>query len=104
MESRLDDIRSANGEVYGISADSPFCLAKWAEQEGYSFPLLSDYGKETIQAYDVVVPEVLGLKGVPKRSAFLVDAEGKLAHAELVEVRGEIPDLEGFIERMKALG
>ena len=104
MESRLDEIRAANGEVFGISADSPFSLAKWAEQEGYTFPLLSDFGKEVIQAYGVMIPEVRGIKGVPKRSAFLIGKDGALARMELVETRGEIPDLDGFISDMKKLG
>lgn len=103
MESRLDEISQANGLVFGLSADSPFSLDKWAEQEGYTFPLLSDFGKEVIQAYDVMIPDVRGIKGVPKRSAFLVDAEGNLAKQELVEERGAIPDLDGFIGEMKTL-
>ena len=105
MESRLSEIRGANGQVYGISADSPFSLAKWAEQEGYTFDLLSDFSKDVIRAYDVVVPEApaLNLKGLPKRSAFLVDQDGKLVKQELVEVRGAIPDLDGFIDAMKGL-
>ena len=103
MESRLAEIRAANGAVFGISADSPFSLAKWAEQEGYTFPLLSDFGKEVIRAYDVLLPDVLGLKGVPKRSAFLIDKAGVLAQMERVETRGAIPDLDGFIAKLKSL-
>ena len=103
MESRLAEIRGANGEVFGISADSPFSLAKWGELEGYTFPLLSDFGKRTIQDYDVMVPDVRGIIGVPKRSAFLVGKDGKLVKQELVEVRGEIPDLDAFIDEMKRL-
>ena len=103
MESRLDEIRQSNGEVFGLSADSPFSLDKWAELEGYTFPLLSDFGKEVIQAYDVMIPDVRGIKGVPKRSAFLLDKDGKLVKQELVETRGEIPDLDGFIGEMKGM-
>ena len=103
MESRLNEIRGANGQVFGISADSPFSLAKWAEQEGYTFDLLSDFGKITTKAYDVLLPDVRGIVGVPKRSAFLVDKEGKLVQQELVETPGAIPDLDGFINKMKSL-
>jgi glutaredoxin-dependent peroxiredoxin len=103
VESRLTAIRAANGEVIGLSADSPFSLAKWAEQEGYSFTLASDFGKETIRAYGVYNENVRGIKGVPKRSAFLVDKEGRLVQQEIVEEAGKIPDLEGFIARMQTL-
>lgn len=104
MESRLKEIRSANGIVLGISADSPFSLAKWAEQEGYSFTLLSDFGKDTMRAYDVVHAELAGLKEVPKRSAFLIDKNGILTRQEISEDAKIIPDLDGFIEQMKSLG
>lgn len=103
MESRLQDIRGANGEVLGISADSPFTLGKWAEQEGYTFPLLSDFGKETIQAYDVMYPSLVGLKGVPKRSAFLIDKDGKLVRQEVCEDAKVLPDLDGFISTLQSL-
>lgn len=104
MESRLNEIRNSNGVVLGISADSPFTLAKWAEQEGYSFPLLSDFGKDTVRAYDVLHPELAGLKEVPKRSAFLIDKNGGLVRQEISENAKIIPDLDGFIEQMKSLG
>ena len=104
MESRLNEIRSANGKVFGISADSPFSLAKWADQEGYTFPLLSDFGKDTAIAYDALHPELAGLKGVPKRSAFLIDKSGVLARQEISEDAKIIPDLDGFLEQMKSLG
>jgi glutaredoxin-dependent peroxiredoxin len=103
VESRLAEIRKANAEVFGISADSPFSLAKWAEQEGYSFPLLSDFGKRTIQDYGVMLPDVRGIIGVPKRSAFLVDKAGKLAALELVETPGTLPDLDGLIGKLTTL-
>jgi glutaredoxin-dependent peroxiredoxin len=103
VESRLEEIRGANGEVFGLSADSPFSLAKWAEQEGYTFTLLSDFGKRTIQDYDVMLPDVRGIIGVPKRSAFLVDKQGKLVQQEIVSTPGVIPDLDGFINKLKAM-
>lgn len=103
MESRLKDIRAANGEVIGLSADSPFSLAKWAEQEGYTFPLVSDFGKEVIPAYGAMYGDLKGIKGVPKRSAFLIDGEGRLVQQEISEDAGKIPDLDGFIARMQTL-
>ena len=103
MESRLAEIRGANGDVFGISADSPFSLAKWAEQEGYTFTLLSDFGKSTIQAYDVMLPDVRGIVGVPKRSAFLIDKQGTLVQRELVETPGTLPDLDGLIAKLKSM-
>lgn len=104
MQSRLNDIHGANNEVLGVSADSPFSLAKWAEKDGYTFPLLSDFDKETITAYDVVFPELAGLKRVPKRAAFIIDRAGKVAHAEITPDAGTLPDIDALVDQMKAMG
>lgn len=102
MQSRLKDIES-KGSVFGISCDSAFSLDKWAQQEGYTFPLLSDFGKEAVQAYGTMYETLADHKGVPKRSAFLIDGEGKLVRSEISEDAKIIPDLDGFIADMQKL-
>jgi peroxiredoxin len=104
VEARKQEIYDANGAVFGISVDSPFSQAKWAEQEGYHFPLLSDLGKETARAYGSLYEEFIGLKGVAKRSAFLIDKTGKIVKKEVLEDAKQIPDLGGFIDALKKLG
>ena len=80
--------------------DSPFSLAKWAELEGYeNLILLSDLGKETARAYDSIYEDLRGMKGVAKRSLFLVDKEGTIVTREIVETPGELPDIEGAIAK-----
>lgn len=46
-----DDLRAAGYGVVGISSDAPQALAKFAEKEGLSFPLLSDPDRSTLEAY-----------------------------------------------------
>lgn|SRR3989304_1491204 len=104
VEARKQEIYDANGVVYGISVDSPFSQAKWAEQEGYRFPLLSDLGKDVSRAYGTIYEELIGLKGVAKRSAFLIDKNGKIVKKEVSEDAKVIPDLDGFIGALKNLG
>ena len=93
-----DDIASYSGldaQVLGISVDSPFVLDKFKEEQGLPFPLLSDFNKEASTAYGAIYEEfVFGLKGVSKRSAFVVDAEGKIAYAEVLESAGDLPNFE----------
>jgi peroxiredoxin len=103
VEARKQEIYDANGVVFGVSVDSPFSQAKWAEQEGYNFPLLSDLGKETARAYGTIYDELNGMKGVAKRSAFLIDRNGKIVRKQVLEVAKDIPDLDGFIADLKAL-
>ena len=102
MQSRLAEIQQV-GHVFGISIDSPFSQAKWSEQEKYTVPMLSDLGKEVMTAYDILIPDLRGMKGIGKRAAFLIDKEGKVKKTEIVEKPGELPDLEGFISEFKKL-
>jgi glutaredoxin-dependent peroxiredoxin len=102
VESRLAEIQQA-GHVFGLSIDSPFSQAKWSELEKYTVPMLSDLGKEVVQAYDIFIPELRGMKGIGKRAAFLIDKNGMITKTEVVEKPGDLPDLDGFINGLKAL-
>jgi glutaredoxin-dependent peroxiredoxin len=93
-----------NAEILSISVDSPFALAKFKEVQEYNFTLLSDFNKEVSIAYDVLYPEfVLGLKGVSKRSAFVVDKTGKIQYAEVLESAGDLPNFNDINEILKGL-
>lgn len=93
-----DDIanyNNLNAEILGISVDSPPVLAKFKETENYNFTLLSDFNKETSPAYGSFYDTFAwGLKGVSKRSAFVIDGEGIIQYAEVLENAGEVPDLD----------
>ena len=81
-----------NAQVLGVSVDSPFTLAKFKEEQAYQFPLLSDFNKETAGAYGALYQDFLGLKGIAKRSAFVIDEEGKVIYTEILEDAGNLPD------------
>jgi peroxiredoxin len=84
---------NANATVFGISVDSPQTLAKYKEEQKLNFILLSDFNKEASRAYGSIY-ELFGLnmKGVSKRSAFLIDEEGIVKYAEVLENASDIPD------------
>ena len=76
----LPSYSDMNAAVYGISGDNPFAQEAWAKKENISVPLLSDYEHKIAKQYDVMydsfLPQMnLGMGGVPKRSAFIVDRE-----------------------------
>lgn len=93
-----DNIGTYNGlntAVVGISVDSPFTLGKFKAEQNLNFPLLSDFNKEASQAYGAFYENfVLDLKGVSKRSAFVVDKEGVVRYAQVLESAGDLPDFE----------
>jgi len=86
-----------NAQVLGISVDSPFANGKFKEEQKINFPLLSDFNKEAMIAYDCMY-EVFaaGTKGVAKRSAFVIDKDGIVQYAEVLENASEIPNFEAI--------
>ncbi len=86
-----------NAVVFGISVDSLFTLGKFKEEQKLNFDLLSDFNKETSTAYGSLYHDfILGMKGVSKRSAFVIDKEGKLKYAEVLEKAGDLPNFEAI--------
>ncbi len=102
MRDNLNYYTNLNAVVLGISVDSVFTLGKFKEQENYNFDLLSDFNKETARAYGSIYEDwILGMKGVAKRSAFVIDEEGKVIHAEILESAGDLPDFSKIQEAVK---
>ncbi|WP_276359686.1 redoxin domain-containing protein [Daejeonella sp. H1SJ63] len=86
-----------NAQVLAISVDSPFTLAKYKEENNYQFPLLSDFNKEVSEAYGAYYDEfVFNLKGVAKRSAFVLDENHDIIYAEVLESAGDLPDFDAI--------
>jgi glutaredoxin-dependent peroxiredoxin len=96
--SLRDDIASyttIGAEVLAISVDSLFTLEKFKAEQNLPFPLLADFNKEASTAYGALYENfVLGMKGVSKRSAFVVNEAGKIAYAEVLDDAGQIPNFE----------
>lgn len=95
---------NANARVLGISVDSVFTLNKFKEEQQYNFPLLSDFNKEVSALYNSIYHDwILDMKGVSKRSAFVIDKEGTIQYAEVLENAGEVPNFEKIKEVLARL-
>ncbi len=95
---------SLNAEVIGISVDSLFVLEKFKEQEGYNFTLLSDFNREISRAYGSLYDNfVLGMKEVSKRSAFVIDGNGTIQYAEVLEDVTKLPNFKMIEETLEKL-
>ena len=93
-----------NAQVYGISVDMPFTLGEFKKQLDLNFPLLSDFNKEASTAYSSIYENwAMGMRGVSKRSAFVIDKEGNIAYAEVLENAGEEPDYAAVDEALAGL-
>lgn len=89
--------------VLAVSVDSPFVNQKWAEDMGVPFPVLSDFNKDASAAYGVLQEDFFGLRGVAKRSAFVVDGEGRVTYAWTSDDPGVLPPFDEIEAAVKAL-
>jgi glutaredoxin-dependent peroxiredoxin len=93
-----------NAEVLGISIDTLFSLGIFKAEQNINFPLLSDFNKEVSTAYEVLYESfVFGMKGVAKRSVFVIDKEGVVRHSEVLEDAGKIPDFDAVQAALQSL-
>ncbi len=95
---------NANAKVLGISVDSVFTLAQFKEAQHYNFPLLSDFNKEVSAAYGSLYDNwILDMKGVSKRSAFIIDKQGIVRYAEVLENASEEPNFTNINDVLASL-
>lgn len=99
----LAQLNKANARVLGISVDTPFTLKVFARENSLSFPLLSDFNKEAIQLYGIYLPDFVGLKGVAKRSVFVVDRHGIVRYRQILDNPGNEPDYAKLNEAISKL-
>jgi peroxiredoxin len=97
----LNAYTALNADVWGISGDNPFAQAVWAEKEKITMPLLADYEHKVTEQYGIAytsfLPEKnLGMGGVPKRSAFVVDKQGVIRYAEANDNPGQMPNFDAI--------
>jgi peroxiredoxin len=104
IRDNMNVYTSLNAEVVGISVDSIFTLAKFKEEQGYNFNLLSDFNKDVSMAYGAFYDEfVFDMKGVSRRAAFVVDGNGQIQYAEVLESAGDLPNFEAIQQTLSAL-
>lgn len=99
----LADYDALDAQVLGISVDSPFAQEAWAKESGITFPLLSDFNKEVSAAYGSQFEDLLGFKGVAKRSAFVVDKSGVVRFASVSDDPTVVPDFDAIKACLKEL-
>jgi glutaredoxin-dependent peroxiredoxin len=104
MRDGLKDFEKLNAQIIAISVDSIFALDKWKQEENYNFPLLSDFNKVVSKKYDAFYKEfVFEMKGVSKRSAFVIDKAGIIQYAEVLDNAGEVPDFNAVKKTLEGL-
>jgi peroxiredoxin len=97
IRDNISFYNDVNAKVFGISVDSLHTLAKYKADQNLNFTLLSDFNKEVSLLYGSQY-EMFGynMKGVSKRSAFVIDKNGIIRYAEVLENASEQPNFKNI--------
>ena len=104
FRDQLSRLNAVNAKVFGISVDTFFALKAFRDQQQLTFPLLSDFNKEVIRAYGAFNEDMIGLKGIAKRSTFVLDKDGVVRHREVLEDARNEPDYQKVYDTLAKLG
>jgi peroxiredoxin len=85
FQANIKKLEAADTQVLGVSMDSPFANNAFAQQNGVTFPLLSDMSGTVVREYGLLNP--IDVKGVTldsaRRATFLIDKEGKVEEVQM---------------------
>jgi glutaredoxin-dependent peroxiredoxin len=85
FQQNLQKLEAADTQVLGVSMDSPFANYAFAQQNGVTFPLLSDMSGDAVKEYGLLNP--IDVKGVKidsaRRATFLIDKDGKVEELQV---------------------
>jgi len=99
VRDNMSKYETLNVQILGISVDSLYSLKKYKEEMKLNFPLLSDFNKEVSTLYGCLYDLFsYDMKGVSKRSAFIIDRDGIIRYAEVLEDAGKVPDFNAIQE------
>jgi len=97
IRDNISFYNNVNAKVFGISVDSLHTLAKYKADQNLNFTLLSDFNKDVSSLYGSIYEMFnYNMKGVSKRSAFIIDKEGIIRYAEVLENAGEQPNFKNI--------
>ena len=82
LRDQLDELRDYGANVIAISVDSPHANKAFTQNHHLNFPVLSDYKRDTIKKYDIVMNKLGTMEGynAAKRSVFILDENGTIIY------------------------
>ncbi len=80
--------------VAAISVDSFFTLREYKRANNLNFILLSDFNREISRRFESLYEDFYGMKGVSKRSAFVINSDLEIEYAEILDDADQMPDFK----------
>ncbi|HIF42728.1 MAG TPA: peroxiredoxin [Dehalococcoidia bacterium] len=105
FRDRFDSFNSMNAQVLGVSVDGIFAQKAFSDANNLNFPLLSDFNRDTVEAYGVALPNFAGMEGytASERAVFVIDKDGLIRFRWVGENPGVEPDYDEVQRQVDAL-
>ena len=88
--------------MVAMSYDSPEILKRFTAKHSITYPLLSDTGSKTIDAYGIRNKEATGrTNGIPYPGIFIIKADGVIHSKLFLEGYEERPSTEALVQALK---
>jgi glutaredoxin-dependent peroxiredoxin len=108
FRDKASQIRALGASIIGISVESDRAHRAFAEQLGLDFPLVSDFNREVVGKYGIQYEEPYnGLKGMSRRSVFVVGQDGIVRYAWVTDdplVAPNVDEVIGALEKLNSGG
>jgi glutaredoxin-dependent peroxiredoxin len=88
---------SLNATVAAISIDSFFTLREFKRVNNLNFILLSDFNKEVSKQFSSLYDDYFGMRGVSKRSAFVINMDLEIEYSEVLDDSEQVPDFKAIL-------
>ena len=98
IEREIGRFSALDAVVMGVSVDSHYANTAFAERLRLTFPLLSDFRRETSSAYGVLLES-----GHSGRALFVIDKQGRLAYKDIAANIGDLDQVPSNAEALAAL-
>jgi peroxiredoxin len=104
----LDELKNYGAQVIGASVDGPFANKIFTENRHLNFPVLSDYKREVINKYGIVMENLGPLEGykAAKRSIFIIDRNGKIQYKWISDnplIEPNYPEVKLALSKLKEI-
>lgn len=99
----LKEFEGMHAKVYGISVDTPYTQNAFIKTNNLNVEMISDFNKEAIRAYGVVHEDINGLRGMPKRSVFIIDKSGKIRYKWVTDVPKNPPNFDEIKNELRKI-
>jgi peroxiredoxin len=102
IRDEIAQLEEIEAQVLGISVNDPFTNKAFHEDNVLNFPLLCDYNREVVKAYDVYHENFAGMRGytVAKRSIFIIDENGEISYKWVTDDPGVMPNIDEIITEL----